>query len=94
MKGLASRLAGSRIAAGVDSFPVAISDAEQCIKDRFDSVINVLGMRKEAVTQPNARRAITANVANYSPSRINALKSGSLQRMLAIFERKNDSPVP
>ena len=94
VKGLASKLAGSRITAGVGSLPVAISDAEHCIKDRWDSVINVLGMRKEAETQPNSRRALAAHMANFSSSRINSFTKSELQRILGVFERQIDSRVP
>ena len=94
VKGLSLKLAGSKIRAGVDLLHVAISDAEHCIKDRWDSVINVLGMRKEAETNPNARRALAAHVADYSSSRINSFTKGELQRMLGVFEKQIDSRVP
>ena len=94
MKGLASKLAGIRMTAGADMLPVDISDAQQCVRERWDSLMHVLGLRKQVLTQPNSRRYLSQQIARYSASKINSLNMTELQRLLGDFERQPDARAP
>ena len=91
IKGLASKLAGSKVSAGADTLPADTSDAVQCIKGRWDAVLSILGIRKQAVPQTNSRRALAEQIVNYSPSRIGSFNKTGLQRMLGVFGRQLDT---
>lgn len=91
---MAAHLRGKCISPGSNNLPDTVNEAERCIGKRWDTVLSVLGMRKQTVERPSSRRALAERITGYSQSRINAFTKSELQEMLRSFGRPIELRAP
>lgn len=94
LRRMAAKLRCRRISDGANALPDDITETEQCISERWESVLDAIAIRKQTIDRPLDRRMLAGRVRRYSQSRVISFTKRDLQATLAVFGRRLELRVP